>query len=224
MSPLARARLATAWPKPAQARIGVCWRILRQADTDQQPLARTSETTLSGASSVIRPRRYSPIVRAWRRDRAPRSPEYRRRPRRWIGDCRKGVAVRELQIGGILAPKRGSDLVAERDRGKRTVAATQSLPMQSTSAARRRFGRRNICPVRPKPVIHSSKMSSTLWRSQICGAGQELGWRGGDPPVLLIGSTITAATLSGPSSSIVCSIWSTQVTPHVGYCSPNGQA
>ena len=63
----------------------------------------------------------------------------------------------------------------------------------------------NMLPVRPKPVMTSSKMSRMLNSSQSC---RRIGrYSGGGvmiPPVLLIGSTMMAAIERGSSHSIIC--------------------
>ena len=65
----------------------------------------------------------------------------------------------------------------------------------------------NIRPVRPKPVITSSKISSTPCRSQISRtSGQYSGPGTCTPAAAEIGSPITAATVSGPSLRIARSI------------------
>ena len=62
----------------------------------------------------------------------------------------------------------------------------------------------NRCPVRPKPVITSSKMRRMLYSSQ---SRRRVGrYSGGGvmiPPVLLMGSTMMAAMERGSSHSMV---------------------
>ncbi len=64
----------------------------------------------------------------------------------------------------------------------------------------------NMSPVRPKPVRTSSKMRSTLCRVQASRTVDRYSAVGATiPAVLQIGSTSTAATVSGFSFTMVCS-------------------
>ena len=68
-------------------------------------------------------------------------------------------------------------------------------------------------PVRPKPVMTSSKMRRMLYSSQSCR--RIFRYSGGGvmiPPVLLIGSTIRAAMDRGSSHSMVVRIVRAQKT------------
>ena len=75
--------------------------------------------------------------------------------------------------------------------------------MQITSGVTPNVSAANICPVRPMPVMISSKISRTLCRSQI---SRRIGRysSGGSmmPPVWPIGSTMIAATVAGSSISM----------------------
>ena len=91
------------------------------------------------------------------------------------------------------------------------------LAVQITSGVTPNVWAANICPVRPKPVMISSKISRTLFLSQI---SRSLGRysSGGSmiPPVCPIGSTMIAATVEGSSMSITLSTILAQVRPQVG--------
>ena len=80
------------------------------------------------------------------------------------------------------------------------------LPQQMTSGVTPKVWAANMLPVLPKPVITSSKISSTAWRSQISRSRARYSSVGVMmPPVLPIGSTMTAATVSGSSATIASS-------------------
>ena len=64
----------------------------------------------------------------------------------------------------------------------------------------------NHLPVRPQPVMTSSAMSSTPWRSQMSRSiGQYSGAGTATPAEKETGSAITAATVFGPSSRMMSS-------------------
>ena len=74
------------------------------------------------------------------------------------------------------------------------------------------------------PVMISSKISRTLCRSQTSRRiGRYSGGGSMMPPVWPIGSTMTAATVSGSSISITSPTSVAQVMPQSGYVLPNGQ-
>ena len=82
----------------------------------------------------------------------------------------------------------------------------------------------NILPVRPKPVIISSAISSApaSWAmSRI--AGRNSGGGMTLPAVPCIGSTITAATAPEVAFLMVLRAKSAQARPQLGYSRPNGQ-
>ena len=82
----------------------------------------------------------------------------------------------------------------------------------------------NMWPVRPIPVMISSKIRRMLCRSQISRRiGRYSSGGSITPPVWPIGSTMIAATVAGSSMSITDSTIVAQVIPQSGYSLPNGQ-
>ena len=81
----------------------------------------------------------------------------------------------------------------------------------------------NIFPVRPNPLITSSAISNTPWRSQMSRSmGQYSGPGIATPDDTDTGSAITATTVSGPSSKIIFSTASAHNTAHSeAVCPPN---
>ena len=82
----------------------------------------------------------------------------------------------------------------------------------------------NILPVRPIPVMISSKIKRMLWRSQISRRiGRYSSGGSITPPVWPIGSTRMAATVAGSSISMTSPTIVAQVMPQSGYVLPKGQ-
>jgi hypothetical protein len=76
--------------------------------------------------------------------------------------------------------------------------------------------------VRPNPVITSSAISNTPWRSQISAIRGQYSLTGvtAAPDEPIIGSAMNAAIESGPWRSISCSSAVAQSIPHPGYVLP----
>ncbi len=86
------------------------------------------------------------------------------------------------------------------------TAPDSPLPEHRMSGTTPKVWAANMSPVLPKPVSTSSKISSTLWRlvmsrrmAKYSSVGVTI------PPVLQIGSTSTAATVSGFSLTMISS-------------------
>ncbi|CAM5418384.1 hypothetical protein SGLAM104S_04179 [Streptomyces glaucescens] len=78
-----------------------------------------------------------------------------------------------------------------------------------------------VVPRRPNAQMTSSETSSTSYWSQISRTRWKYPGGGGkQPPASCTGSRKTAATVSGPSKRICCSIWSAAQRPKASGSSP----
>ena len=130
----------------------------------------------------------------------------------WFGDSSSPCSIRRRRLYNWMPLSAGpQNASAQSSRAIiapiGTAPLEMPLPQQSRSGVTPKVCAANIDPVLAKPVITSSKMSATWWRSQMSRMIRKYSSVGVMmPPVLPIGSTMTPATVSGSSCTITSSI------------------